>query len=224
MGFGRPPFLVPLNPDTVRVGAQAFLLKNRGFAELVTLRRDTVFIFDATQSEERSHLDSAWIGKLFPGKHPLALIVTDLAWPHIAGVRYWAALGTPIYTHRAAARMVDSVISRRWTLQPDLLERAGRRRTAHITTVRDTLRLAAGDLLLFAIDGVSSEVALAGFDERDHVLWASDYIQDAHAPSMYLDEMCRALSRVQRAPTKAAAEHLALTSWEVLRPLARCDG
>jgi hypothetical protein len=223
MGFAVEPFLRPLNPDTIRLGAAAFLLKNPGYAEMVVLARDTVFIFDATQGEQRARLDSGWIGRLFPGKHPIALIVSDLAWPHIAGVRYWAAQGVPIYAHRAAVRMIDSVVARRWTVGPDLLERAKKRRAPRIIPVTDTLRLAGGDLLLFAIDGVSSEVALAGFDGGDGLLWASDYIQDSSAPSMYLDEMCHALVRVHRTPERVVAEHLTVTPWAVLRPLARCD-
>ena len=223
MGFAVPAFLRPSMPDTIRVAPDVFLLKNPGYAEMVALARDTVFVFDATQGDERARLDSAWIGALFPGKHPIALVVTDLAWPHIAGVRYWASLGTPIYTHRAAVRMLDSVIARHWTLAPDRLEHTRVRRAPHIHPVSDTLRLAGGDLLLFAIDGASSEVALAGFDNVHGVLWGSDYIQDATAPSMYLDEMCRALNRLHRTPTTAAAEHLRATAWEKLRPLASCS-
>lgn len=223
MGFAVPAFLRPSNPDTIRVARDVFLLRNPGYAEMVTLARDTVFLFDATQGDERARLDSVWIGKLFPGRHPIALVVTDLAWPHIAGVRYWASLGTPIYAHRAAVRMLDSVIARHWTLAPDRLERTRVRRAPRIHAVSDTLRLAGGDLLLFAIDGASSEVALAGFDNIHGVLWGSDYIQDATAPSMYLDEMCRALTRVHRTPTTAAAEHLRVTPWEKLRPLANCS-
>ena len=223
MGFAVPAFLRPSNPDTTRVAPNVFLLRNPGYAEMVVVARDTVFLFDATQGDERARLDSIWIGKLFPGKHPIALVVTDAAWPHIAGVRYWASLGTPIYTHRAAVRMLDSVIARHWTIAPDRLERTRVRHAPRIHSVSDTLRLAGGDLLLFAIDGASSEVALAGFDNVNGVLWGSDYIQDATAPSMYLDEMCRALVRVHRTPTTAAAEHLRATAWEKLRPLANCS-
>lgn len=223
MGFAVPGFLRPSKPDTIRLAPNVFLLRNPGYAEMVAFSRDTVFLFDATQGDERARLDSAWIGALFPGKHPIALVVTDVAWPHIAGVRYWASLGTPIYAHRAAVRMLDSVIARRWTIAPDRLEQTRAHRAPRIHPVSDTLRLAGGDLLLFAIDGASSEVALAGFDDVNHLLWGSDYIQDATAPSMYLDEMCRALNRVHRTPTTAAAEHLRPTAWEKLRPLAKCS-
>ena len=50
------------------------------------------------------------------------LVVTDLAWPHIGGVRYWVANGVPIITHRMSRSFLEEVINRRWTLKPDLLE------------------------------------------------------------------------------------------------------
>jgi hypothetical protein len=56
--------------------------------------------------------------------------------------------------------------------------RSARSAPAHIrfVGVSDTLSVAGGRLLLFAIDGVASEVALAGFVRSDGFLWASDYI------------------------------------------------
>jgi hypothetical protein len=69
----------PQMADTVRVGAQTFLLVTPAYTETVTLQRDTVFILDATTSEARARGDSTWISRLFPGKHPVALVVTDLA-------------------------------------------------------------------------------------------------------------------------------------------------
>ena len=114
------------------------------------------------------------------------------------------------------------MIARRWTLTPDALER-NRPRTRHrAVPVDDTLRIAGGDILLFAIDGVASEVALAAYIGPDRFVWASDYIQDARQPTMYLDEVCRAVLRVGRQPEKVAAEHLPITAWTSLLPLAHC--
>jgi hypothetical protein len=223
MRYPVAQFLAGTKPDTVRIGPAAFLLRNPGYAEMVALARDTVFMFDATQSEERARNDSAWIAQLFPGRHPVALVVTDLAWPHIGGVRYWVSRGATIYAHRAARPMLESVVARRWTLAPDALERARDRVRLRFVPVSDTLRLAGGDITLFAIDGIASEVALAAFDQPDHFLWASDYIQDASAPTLYLDEVCRALKRVDRVPTRVAAEHLPVSQWASLSPLARCS-
>src|SRR5262245_61780730 len=118
MAFSLPVFLQPTRPDTERVSASTFLLRNRGYTEAVTLQRDTVFVFDATQGDERVRQDSAWIAALFPGRHPIAVVVTDLAWPHVAGVRAWVARGATIVSHRAAKPFLTEVVNRRWTQTP----------------------------------------------------------------------------------------------------------
>ena len=101
------PQTAPPPPDTVCVSANTFVLVTPAYTNVVTLQRDTVFVLDAQTSAVRAQQDSVWIGKLFPGKHPIVLVVTDLAWPHIAGVRYWVALGTPVISHRASKEFLQ---------------------------------------------------------------------------------------------------------------------
>jgi hypothetical protein len=214
MELAPQAFLVPTNPDTVRVGANTFILHNIGFNETVTLVRDTVYVFDATQGETRTRADSAWIGRLFPGKHPITVVVTDIAWPHVAGVRFWVANGATILTHRANRAFLQRVIDRRWTAMPDLFERRRATVTPHLRVVDDSLRLAGGDITLFAIDGVTSEGALAAYLVPDRFLWASDYVQTLAAPTQYLDETSAAVDRMHLSPVRVAAEHLRLSSWE----------
>lgn len=220
MGYPIVAFLAPSQPDTIRVTPTTFLLKNRGYTETVTLRRDTVYLFDATQGDERSQKDSVWIGKLFPGRHSIVVVVTDLAWPHVSGVRYWVAQGATIVSHRAARRFLESVIERRWTAAPDLLERRRTGSRLRFVGVADSLRLAGGDLLLFAIDGRTSEVALAAYVRPDRFLWASDFIQTLQEPSAYLDDVWHAVARVGVTPERVAAEHLPLSQWGTADRLA----
>jgi hypothetical protein len=221
MGYPVPAFLTPSAPDTIRVSANIYLLKNPGYAETVMLARDTVYVLDATQGDGRARQDSAWIAKLFPGRHPIVVVVTDLAWPHVAGVRYWVAQGATIVSHAAARSFLEVVVARRWTEAPDVLER--RRATArlHFVAVSDSLRLAGGDLLLFAIDGRTSEVALAAFARPDAFLWASDYIQTLREPSAYLDDVWQAAQRAHVEPRWAAAEHLRLSPWDSVARVAQ---
>jgi hypothetical protein len=221
MPIAEPAFMTPTNPDTVRVGPNTFVLHNVGFNETVTLARDTVYLFDATQGETRAREDSAWIARLFPGKHPIVLVVTDIAWPHVAGVRFWVANGATIVTHRANDAFLRRVIDRRWTANPELLERRRAAVTPHIRVVNASLRLAGGDITVFAIDGVASEGALAAFLAPDRFLWASDYVQTLAAPTQYLDETWAAVDRMHLSPARVAAEHLKLSSWEDARRLQR---
>ena len=220
MAMAAPVFLRPRKPDTVRVSPTTVVLRNRGFGEVVSLLRDTVFVFDATQGEERVRQDSLWIATLFPGHHPMVLVVTDLAWPHVAGVRAWVANGATVVVHRAARSFITEVVNRRWTLVPDQLELQRAHTTLHLRVVSDTLDLAGGDILLFPIDGAASEVALAAFVRPDRFLWASDYVQNLSAPTQYVDDVVAAVQRARLSPTKVAAEHTPLTAWDHVAPLA----
>jgi hypothetical protein len=219
-----PVFLTPAPPDTIRVGPATFLLKNRGFTEAVTLANDTVIVFDATQGDARARADSAWIGKLFPGRHPIALVVTDLAWPHVAGVRFWVASGATIVSHRASRAFLERVLRRRWTAAPDKLEHSRPRARLIFRPVTDSLRLAGGAVALYPIDGIASEGALMGFVRGERFLWASDYVQTLEEATQYGREVAAAARRAGLAPQRLAAEHLPLNDWAaLLRVLAPRD-
>jgi hypothetical protein len=214
-----PVFLQALPTDTIRVGPDAFVLKNRGFGELVTLARDTVFVLDATQSEDRARADSVWIGKLFPGRHPVVLVVTDLAWPHISGVRFWVASGATVVSYHTSRAFLDQVLARRWTLAPDRFERLRSRVRLVFRPVRDSLRLAGGAVTAYPIDGIGSETALMVYLSGSRVLWGSDFVQDLSQPTLYALEVWRAARRAGLAPLTVVAEHLAPASWDTLRTM-----
>ncbi len=208
-----PTFLAPTPPDTVGIGPATTILRNVGYAEVVTLVHDTVFVLDATQGEARARADSQWIGRLFPGRHPIVVVVTDLAWPHVAGLRFWVGSGATIVSHRANRDFLERVVGRRWTLHPDRLERSRARARFRFVGVDDSLSLAGGELRLYPIDGVGSEGALMAYLPGDRFLWASDFLQRLDAPTLYATEIRAAADRHGLHPDRVAAEHLPVTAW-----------
>jgi hypothetical protein len=207
-------------PDTVRVGARTFLLVNPMYTNVVTLQRDTVWVLDAQLGDDRARADAAWIARLFPGAHPVALVVTDLAWPHIAGVRYWVARGATVYSQPSNEAFLRRVVDRRWSLAPDTLEQARRAGRGAVRlrfhAVRDSLRLAGGAVTLYPIDGLGSEGALMAWVPGDGFLYAGDYVQRVDAPTTYAAEVIAAVRRVGIAPARVAAMHVALTPWDTV--------
>src|SRR4029077_133420 len=139
------------------------LLANPGYREGVVLLRDTLYLLDATQGEERARADSAMIARLFPGRHAIVLVVTDLAWPHVAGMRYWVARGATVVSHRASRAFLERVLARRWTRAPDLYERRRAKTRFTFVPVTDSLALAGGKLRLYAIDGLGGEGAVMAY-------------------------------------------------------------
>jgi len=216
----RPLFMRPLAPDVVRVGSGVWLLHNVGFNEGVVSAGGRTYVLDATQGDARAVQDAALIEKLVPAaaSKPVTVVVTDLAWPHVAGVRYWVSRGATIVAHAAARNFLQQVVDRRWTLNPDALEQA--RATHAVLTFVPVDRATAidgGALHVVPIDGIGSEVALMVYVGAERFLWASDYIQTVKEPSLYAAEVIRAAARAGIEPERVAAEHLPLTTWATVR-------
>lgn len=214
-----PLFLEPVAPQTVQVSPTTYLLANPGYREAITLAGSEVFVFDATQGDERAAADAALIAKLFPGHHKVNVVVTDLAWPHIAGVRYWVAQGATILAHSAARPFLEEIVNRRWTLHPDTLEQHRSTAKFNFIGVDAPAKFAGGRIALAPIDGIGSETTLIGFIPSDRFLWASDYIQTITERSEYAKEVWDAVQRTGWSPLQAAAEHVALFNWDVIQKL-----
>jgi hypothetical protein len=213
------PVAATVNPDTVRVAASTFLLVTRAYTNVVSLQHDTVFVLDAQTSAERAQRDSVWIGKLFPGRHPIVLVVTDLAWPHVAGVRYWAGLGTTVVSHAASRAFLERVVEKKWMLAPDLLEQRRTKFRFIFRPVNAELSLAGGAIQLRPIDGAGSEGALLAYFPNERFLYAGDYIQGGGPESFsatYARETAAAVKRAGFAPERFAAMHLPLGDWSTL--------
>lgn len=218
-----PSTVSPPAPDTVRVSANTFLLVTRAYTNVVTLAHDTVWVLDAQTDERRARQDAAWIARLFPGRHPVALVVTDLAWSHISGVRYWVAHGATVYSHAASEAFLRRVTTRRWTVAPDSLEIIRRTRRAAVTMrfrpVNDSLPIGGGAIRLHHIAGLGSEGALMAWIPADGFLYAGDFVQDTRAPSSYAQETYAATVRAGITPRRVAAMHVGLTPWSTIEGL-----
>lgn len=213
----RPEWLQPIPPTVTKIGDKTWLLSNPGYNEVVTEAGGEIYLLDATQGEGRARADADAIAKLIPGQHHVNVVVTDLAWPHIAGLRYWVAQGATIVSHRAARSFLQQVVARRWKQTPDQLEQKRRKnpRAAELNFVpiEKTTPLASGRLTIVPIDGIASELALVVYLSSDKFLWASDYVQSVNAPTRYANEVIQALQRASIRPERVAAEHLPITGW-----------
>jgi hypothetical protein len=149
----------------------------------------------------------------------VTVVVTDLAWPHVAGVRYWVANGATIIAHKSAKTFLQSVVDRHWTRAPDLLEQRHKTAKLKFIGVNSAYTMANGAITIHPIDGIGSECALMAFLVRDKFLWASDYIQTTSEPTSYVLEVWSAVKRDGLTPESTAAEHLPLTAWAKIEDL-----
>jgi len=220
-GTTMPMFLQPLPPKKAEVTPRIFLSVNTGYTEAIALIGNTIYVFDATQAEARAKQDLELIRATFPGDHPIVLVVTDTAWAHVAGVRFWVASGATVVSHRTSKDFLARVIDHRWTRSPDLLEQRRKSVKFKFVSVDKSYAAAAGKLQLLAIDGIGSEGALLAYLPDDHFLWASDYIQNVARVTPYTNEVWQAVQRAGIEPRQVAAQHIPLTPWSVIESLVK---
>ena len=153
----------------------------------------------------------------------MVVVITDLAWPHVAGARFWVARGATIVTHRGSVGFLQRITAQRWTLQPDALEKSTAKRgiDLRVRTLTDSLSLGNGAIKLYTIDGAGSEGALMAFIPSERYLWASDFVQTVARPSQYATEVWNAAQRTGISPERFAAEHMPITPWSKVADVNR---
>jgi len=218
-GNPTPLFLQPVPPKKIDVGPNVFLSSNPGYTEAFALINGTIYVLDATQSGVRAQQDLDLVRAAFPGQHPIVLVVSDLAWPHIAGVRFWVAQGAKIVSHRTSKDFLERVVGRRWTLNPDLLEQRRKSAKFNFVPVDNELTLAAGKVRIIAIPGTENEGAVMAFLTDERFLWACDCIQDVTRPAINTNEVMQAARHSGVSPRQVAAMHIPLTDWEKIEAL-----
>lgn len=201
-------------PDTVRVGEGVWLLTHRMYNGGLVAVGDTVYVLDATLNESRARQDARWVERLFPDHDHVRVVVTDLAWPHVGGVRFWVARGATIVSHEDSEAFLGRLVERRWTVRPDSLERArSGARLDFLPVPPEGLELGGGAVRLAPIDGIGGEGAVMAWIPRASFLWAGDYVQTVDGPSLYAGEVIRAARREGIRPSRVAAQHVPLTDW-----------
>ena len=211
-----PPSPFDAAPDTVRVADGVYLLVTPVYTEAAALIGDTVVVFDATTSGARAAHDRAWVERLFPGPHPVEVLVTDLAWPHVGGVREWVAAGATVVSHRVSEPFVRGLVERRWTREPDRLEARRGEVALQFVGVDGSMELADGRVRVTTIGGIGSEGALVAYLPETGFLWAGDHVQTVDGPSDYAAEVVAAVRREGWTPRTVAAQHLPLTPWQAV--------
>ena len=220
-GNPTPLFLQPLPPQKIAVSEDFFLASNPGYTEGFALLDGKVYIFDATQGEARAKQDLELIHAAFPGRHPFVLVVSDLAWPHIAGVRFWVAQGATVVSHRTSRDFLARVIDRRWTRASGELEKRRNQVKFSFVPVDRELMLAGGKVRILAIPGTENEGAVMAYLKDQHFLWACDCIQDVTRPAVNTREVWQAAQKAGISPQQVAAMHIPITEWGKVEELMR---
>lgn len=179
----RPSYrAMRLGPDIETLADGVVQIRGAWNVALVK-QTDGLVIVEAPTSSEYSAqvLDEA--EKRFPGVTIKAVITTSDAWPHLAGVREYAARGIPIYALDVNKPILDRLLAARYPAKPDRLAQAPRAADFRFVSARTVIGDGPNQLVIHPLRGENGErMMLVHFPAR-RLLYTSDEVMHASRTS-----------------------------------------
>jgi len=180
---------------------------------------DGVVILEGVFSSDYAAAILKDVATRFPKEPIKAVISTDDAWPHIGGLRQFAALGVPIYTYTANEPIVKRLLKAPFTIRPDELARSPRKPELRLIDAETTIGKGDNQLVLYPLHGSVGERMLYGYFPARKLAYAPDVIQTFGGQwfsQNLLDEFLRAVRRDGLKPDTAFAFHSGPISYAAL--------
>jgi hypothetical protein len=159
---------------------------------------DGVVVIEAPISSAYSArvLDEA--ARRYPGKPVKAVVTTSDSWPHLAGIREYAARGIPVY-----ALDLSGPILRRWaaaahTQRPDALQLKPRQPDLRLVSGKTLIGTGPNRIELYPLRGATSERQMMAWFPAHKLLYGSDPFQktqDGYFAPQTVSELVQAVER-----------------------------
>jgi glyoxylase-like metal-dependent hydrolase (beta-lactamase superfamily II) len=195
-----------------------------GFWNVIFVRQpDGLVIVEAPISSEYSAQVLEDAARRFPGVAIKAVVTTSDAWPHLGGLREYAARGIPIYALDVNRPIIERLLAARYSARPDTLVRTPREVDLRLVSAQTTIGAGDNRLVLHPIRGENGErMVLVDIPGR-RLLYTSDEIMhngptspDFFMPA-YLADVDAARQRAGiAAPETIVGMHLGPTPWSVI--------
>jgi hypothetical protein len=179
---------------------------------------DGVMILEAPISNGYSSKVIDDVEKRFPGVPIKGVITTSGAWPHIGGLREYAARGIPIYALDLNRPILERLLAAPHTLRPDTL--ALHAKTANITYLSEKTTLGSGPsaVELIPMRTATCERQLVVYMTDRHLLYSSDAFQRASSGEFFLPQtLSEVLDVVRREKINVEVDvgmHIGPTPWK----------
>lgn len=182
-------------------------------------QEEGVVIVEGPISSEYSEKILAEVERRFPGKPVKAVINTSDAWPHIGGLRTYAAREVPIWTQPRNAPLLRRLMAAPYIDHPDLLERQPRAAEFEWVDRAREIPSSRNPVLIAPIDGEWSDRMLMVWLPDQRVLYGADLVfpppagRTGYFMPNYLEELRDAARREGFAPEQVVAMHSAPLPW-----------
>jgi len=218
----RPTGMNSLTLDESRVTAvNEWITQVPGGFNVSFIRQpDGIVVFEATTTSAYSAAVLALAEKRFPGVPIKAVVTTSDAWPHLSGIREYAARNIPIYALDLNVPILSRMVAAPRTISPDALARSPL--PARFTPVSSRTTIGTGDtrIELIPVRGETGERMMIAWLPGAKILYSSDLIQRGRPGSntffmpMMLAEVAAAAEREQLGVIERVfGMHLPPTPW-----------
>jgi hypothetical protein len=112
--------------------------------------------------------------KRFAGARVKAVITTSDAWPHIGGMREYAARGVPIYALDLNVPILTRLFSATFTTEPDALAKARRAPVVRTVAAKTIIGTGANRIELYPLRTVTGERQMMAYFPDHKLLYTSD--------------------------------------------------
>jgi len=194
LGNGSPEF-------TEHVGG---IVQIGGIYDVTLVRQnDGVVVIEAPHSSAYSRSILEEVERRWPGVPVKAVVAASFVWPHVAGVRTYAARGIPIYASPRTARTIQGMTAAPHRLSPDeLSERTGR---IEVREVADSVRI--GNLVVHRAPQPGGEHGRAAlivtFDDVPLAYVSDLYVPEPFEPNFWRQSLAEALSALDAVGSRA---------------------
>ncbi|MCP3099909.1 hypothetical protein LZ198_13620 [Myxococcus sp. K15C18031901] len=178
---------------------------------------DGVVVIEAPISSGYSAAVLEEVRRRHPGVKVKAVVSTSDAWPHVGGLREYAARGIPIHLLDLNRPLADRVLKAPRTLSPDALAKTPRRATLHAVSGRTALGSGKNRLELIPVRTETGERMLFVWLPEHRLLYTSDLVQPTPGGAFFnvqqVAESVEAATREHLDVARAFGMHLEGTEW-----------
>jgi hypothetical protein len=153
----------------------------------------------------------------FPDAPVKAVVTTADSWPHVAGLREYAARGIKIYALDLNVPLVRRLLDAPHAQRPDALARDRRAAKIEAVSAKTVIGTGANALELYPIRGQGGERMMMVYAPGHRLLYGADLVQPMPDGSFfskqYIAELVAAVRREHLAVETVYAMHAGATPW-----------
>lgn len=216
----RDASAIPLGVKRTEIAPGVVLIEGAWNVTIVD-QGDGVVVLEAPIASAYSAQVLAEAAARFPGKPVKAVVTTSDSWPHLAGIREYAARGIAIYALDLSEPIVRRTLAAPYTAHPDAQQRAPRAPDLHLVAGKTVIGSGANRIELYPIRGAASERQMMAWLPGQKLLYGSDPFQRSAAggygPAEPVSELVAAADRAHLAVENFYLMHAPVAPFAPLR-------